>query len=423
MATGGATPRRIGGGVLSWRRRAPRAGAAAADDPVTDTAVRILYVSHSFPPPDRPLANVGGMQRVATELHAALATHPEVRLSSLVLRASWRWTHVRVLPFGLGLLRRIPRTIDERGIDAVLFSSMVTAAAAVPLRRALARRGVVAAAIPVGRDVTLPVAPYQRFVPRVFRALDAVFPISRATAEECLRRGAQPGQIRVIPCGVDPARFATSLTRDEARRLLQAAGGAPPLPDDVLLLFSVGRHVERKGFAWFVERVMPQLPANVHFWLAGEGPSTPAIRAAVARRGLEGRVQLLGRMSDERLALLYRAADLFVMPNVPVPGDIEGFGVVMLEAGMSGLPILASRLEGIQDVIREGENGHLLPSGDADAFARQILAYAADRPALAAAAARAARHTRETFTWPAIAERYVQALRALVQRPAGVRAG
>lgn len=378
--------------------------------------LRLLYVSHSFPPPGRPLENVGGMQRVATELHAALAAHPGVRLSSLLLRSSWRWTHLRIVPFGVGLLQRIPRLVEREGVEAVLFSSMVTAVAAVPLRRALGRRGVVAAAIPVGRDVTLPFAPYQRLVPRVFGALDAVFPISRATADECLARGADAARVRVIPCGVDASRFPVPGDRAAARRELLAAAGGPAPPEDALLLCSVGRHVERKGFAWFVDRVMPRLPDGVHFWLAGEGPTTPAVRQAVERRGLERRVRLLGRVSDELLSRLLRGADLFVMPNVPVPGDIEGFGVVMLEAGMSGLPVVAARLEGIQDVVREGENGHLLPSGDAGAFADRILAYVADPVALAEASRRAVRFTSNTFTWPAIADRFVRELGGLVGR-------
>src|SRR5690625_7613993 len=73
---------------------------------------------------------------------------------------------------------------------------------------------------------------------------------------------------------------------------------------------------------------------------------------------------MLGRLSEVDLSRLYRGADLFVMPNIPVEGDMEGFGVVMLEAGLSGLPVVASSLEGILDVVEEGNNGHLIESGN-----------------------------------------------------------
>jgi phosphatidyl-myo-inositol dimannoside synthase len=378
--------------------------------------VRLLYVSHSFPPPGRPLDNVGGMQRVATELHGALAAHPDVRMHDLLLRASWRWTHVRFVPFAAGLLHRIPRVVRAHRIEVVLFSSMVTAAVAVPLRGQLRRLGALTAAIPVGRDVTLPFAPYQRLVPRVLRSLDAVYPISRATAAECVARGAAPERVHVIPCGVDLSRFPPPGDRGDGRRALVEAFGGAPLPPDALILCSVGRHVERKGFAWFVAEVMPRLPGSVQFWLAGEGPRTAAIRDEVERHGLERRVRLLGRISDDRLGTLLRGADLFVMPNRPVPGDMEGFGVVMLEAGLAGLPVIAAGIEGILDAVSEGENGHLLATGDAAAFAERILAYHRDRDALRAASGRAVRHTTETFAWPAIADRFVRSLRDLPRR-------
>jgi phosphatidyl-myo-inositol dimannoside synthase len=303
--------------------------------------------------------------------------------------------------------------VDEHRIEAVLFSSMVTAALALPVASALRRRGVVWGAIPVGRDVTLPFAPYQRLVvPRVFRSLDVVFPISRATADECLSRGATPEQLRVIPCGVDLDRFEKLPDRRAARARCGATfGGEVPLRDDALLLFSVGRHVQRKGFEWFVDTVMPRLPENVHFWLAGEGPTTPAVRAAVQRHSLENRVRLLGRVSDEGLATLYAGTDMFVMPNIPVPGDIEGFGVVMLEAGASALPVLGAGIEGILDVVREGENGHLVVSGDADAFVDLIRRYEQDRAELTELSRRAADFTRATFAWSAIVEQMVGALR------------
>ncbi|HEX5724811.1 MAG TPA: glycosyltransferase family 4 protein [Longimicrobiaceae bacterium] len=381
--------------------------------PLPPRPLRLLFVSHSFPLPGDPLSNLGGMQRVAQGLHAALAAHPAVRLSSLLLETSWKGTPYRIPGYLLKVLRRVPRLVEEERIDVVLFSSLVTASTALLLRRSIHAAGARVAAIPIGRDVTLPAPGYQPFVRRVLGALDAAFPISRATARECFARGLRPEVTHVVPCGVDTELFSPPPDRAAARReLLRAIGGA--VPADALLLCSVGRHQERKGFQWFADAVMPRLPADVHYLVSGEGPTTPAIRAAAARHGLEGRVRLLGRVSEERLRTLYRGADLFVMPNVHVPGDIEGFGVVMLEAGMCGLPVLAADLEGISDVVREGENGHLLPSRDAGAFARAVLRYREDRAALDAFSASAARHTARSFSWAAVADRFVALLRAPV---------
>ncbi|HEX8905754.1 MAG TPA: glycosyltransferase family 4 protein [Longimicrobiaceae bacterium] len=386
--------------------------------------MRILYVSHSFPLPGQPLSNVGGMQRVATGLHAALAERGDLRLSGLLLETSWKATPYRMPGYLAGLLRRIPRVVEEERIDVVLFSSMVTASLAVALRRRLAPSSVLLAAIPVGRDVTLPTPGYQWFVRRVFRALDLVFPISRATADECLARGIDPAKVHVIPCGVDVSSFEPPRDRAAARReLLRAIGESPEtIPDDALLLVSVGRHQERKGFQWFADEVMPRLPAGVHYLVTGEGPMTPRIQAAIDRHGLQGRARLLGKVPEEMLRTLYRGGDLFVMPNIHVPGDIEGFGVVMLEAGMCGMPVLAADLEGISDVIREGENGHLVPSRDAAAFAQAVLRYRDDPARLAAASRSAARFTARTYSWEGIAERFVEIFRERLGRPAAAPA-
>jgi phosphatidylinositol alpha-1,6-mannosyltransferase len=392
--------------------------------------LRILYVSHSFPLRGDPLSNVGGMQRVATGLHAALAVHPQVRLSSLVLETSWKATPYRMPGYMAGLIRAIPRVVADERIDVVLFSSMVTAALAPVVRGRVEKHGARMGAIPVGRDVTLPTPGYQWFVPKVFRALDLVFPISRATADECLRRGAAPEKTHVIPCGVDTELFSPPADRAAARReLLRAIGESPEtIPDDALLLVSVGRHQERKGFQWFADQVMPRLPANVHYLVTGEGPMTAQIQAAIDRHGLRGRARLLGKVPEEMLRTLYRGGDLFVMPNVHVPGDIEGFGVVMLEAGLCGMPVLAADLEGISDVVTEGENGHLVPSRDAAAFAEVVMRYRGQRDALSAMSRAAARRTGLDFSWGAVAQRFVDVLRerparAPVSRPARAASG
>lgn len=377
--------------------------------------MRVLFVSHTFPLEGEPLSNVGGMQRLAVEQEAALAARPDVELVSLVLRSSSRWTPARTLPFLARCLVEIPRRVRRDRVQVVLFSSMVTAALAPLLRRRLPR-SVLLAATPVGRDVTLPNPLHQRWVPRVFDALDLVLPISRATAEECLSRGLGRGRLNIVPCGIDTRRFPERGAREDSRqRLLDALRGAgqPPLPDDrALLLCSVGRHQERKGFHWFIEQVMPRLGDSACYLLGGSGPMTPRIRESVAKLGLQSRVRVLGQLSETMLLELFRGADLFVMPNVPVAGDIEGFGVVMLEAGLSGLPIVAAELEGIRDVVREGENGVLVPSGDADAFVAAIDSFAGNPARLQRASVSARSATVRRFSWEVVVQQYVGALTA-----------
>ena len=366
------------------------------------------------------MANVGGMQRVALKLHESLdakaARGTTLTYDTVLLRSAWKTLHAKV-PFFLGRAAwRIARAVWRDEVDVVLFSSMVTAALAVPLRGLLRRNGVQTAAIVHGLDVTTPFPPYQWFVPKVFGALDAILPVSRATRKACLERGASSDQICVVPNGIDVDRFREPKNRPQARSILEDSfdAPAPAPPPDGLLLCSVGRQVKRKGTAWFVEHVMPRLPTDVHYWIAGDGPQLSAIRTAVHRNGLQKRVRVLGRISNENLARLYRGSDLFVMPNVPVEDDMEGFGIVLLEAGQCGTPAIAARLEGIQDVITDGVNGDLVTPEDPAAFVEAIQQYRGTPEALDAASQRAMNHTEATFGWPAVAEKYLSTLRTLV---------
>ena len=333
------------------------------------------------------------MQRVAVELADALSARDDIQYQQLVLRSAWKWHHIQCVPWLASTAASLYRISTRREVDVVLFSSMVTGALATLIRRPCDAANIKLAAIAHGRDITLP-GMYQTLqVRRTLRALDIVLPVSRATGAECAEREMPSSRICVIPNGVALSRYRTG------------TGSA----DASLRLASVGRLVKRKGFAWFIDQVMPELPTHVQYKIAGSGPEAEAIQQAINRHGLEGRVHLLGRCSDEDLVELYRESDLLVMPNIPVRGDMEGFGVVMLEAGACGTPAIAANLEGIQDVITDGVNGHLVTSGDPIGFAEAILNY----PATPKVRARTREHTASNFGWSNVAELYVRQLREL----------
>jgi phosphatidylinositol alpha-1,6-mannosyltransferase len=275
---------------------------------------------------------------------------------------------------------------------------------------ALKKKGIRLGAIAHGLDVTDPNPAYQAAVRRLCELLDVAMPVSRATGEELVSRGLPREKVEIVPNAVDLGRFECVAAARHAPNAIRIAG-APKLADEAFLLVTVGRQVRRKGFAWFIENVMPKLPERVVFWLAGDGPERANIEGTIERSGLQGRVRCLGRISEVELLELYRHGQLFVMPNVIVPGDMEGFGIVMLEAGACGLPTLAADLEGIRDVVEEGVNGWLAPTGDADAFAARIRQLLDDPEGLRAASQRTAEYVKNTFPWDRTAERYLEALR------------
>jgi phosphatidyl-myo-inositol dimannoside synthase len=362
--------------------------------------MNILFVSHSFPAPAEPLSNVGGMQRVATELFEALGKRPDVKVIPLVLETSQQQTAWRFLPFYTRLWRQIPRLVVAQKIDMILFSSLATATSVLFLKDFLKRHPVLTAAITHGLDVTLDMQLYQMVLPRVFSHLNLVFPVSRATAQECLHRGLEPSRCLVVPNGINPARFAqnVSVAKDSS----------------IFMLGTVGRLIKRKGVAWFIEQVMPRLPSSVHYTIIGTGPELGHIHKAIRKQGLGARVHLRGRASEVELHHYYRKMDLFIMPNVPVPHDPEGFGVVLLEANANGIPCIASDLEGITDVIVQGQNGHLIQPLNAKAFADMIHYYQTHPLERNALSHTAQSFALKNFAWPVVTERYVNALQRAV---------
>jgi glycosyltransferase involved in cell wall biosynthesis len=170
------------------------------------------------------------------------------------------------------------------------------------------------------------------------------------------------------------------------------------------VLLTNGRLVKRKGAAWFIRSVMPLLPATTLYVLAGAGPEEAAIRSAVKELALEDRVRLLGRVPDRERDVLLHTADLFVQPNIAVTGDVEGFGLAVLEAAICGRPVVAANLEGLKDAIRDGENGVLVESADAQAWLRAITRLLDSEDSRRALGARARAFTAAHYHWNVVSQ-------------------
>lgn len=126
--------------------------------------------------------------------------------------------------------------------------------------------------------------------------------------------------------------------------------------------------------------------------VAGDGPARDTVEAALAPLG-PGRIDYLGAVRPEQMPRVYGAADLYVWPAAG-----EAYGMAMLEAQASGLPVVAARVRGVPDVVLDGQTGFLTPEGDADAFASTVRFLIEDAPARQALGTAAARFVREQRT-------------------------
>ncbi|WP_157749487.1 glycosyltransferase family 4 protein [Jatrophihabitans sp. GAS493] len=236
----------------------------------------------------------------------------------------------------------------------------------------------------MGLDVTYDNRLYRALVHPQLRRAEHVVAISAATAAQARRFGVRADHITVLRLGmVVPSVSAAD--RAVARETLHVRLGLSSSDQVVLTL---GRLVRRKGAAWFVSAVLPSLPPSVHYVLAGDGPEAERIADSAAAAGVADRVHLLGRVDDDEREQLMCGADLFVQPNVAVPGDMEGFGLVTIEAAMRATPVVAADLEGISDAVVADETGVLLPSADADRWIGELTGLLADPTGLAERGAR-----------------------------------
>ncbi len=221
--------------------------------------------------------------------------------------------------------------------------------------------------------------------------MDLALCISRFIEEDFRKRFPGVRTFVMNPC-IIPSPVTGVGNRAALTRMVRA-----PLERGPVLL-AVARLVRRKGIGWFVAEVLPEIP-NGTLVIVGDGPERPAIADTATRAGVSGRVVFAGKLTGEGLQTVYRSADLLVMPNIPVPGDAEGFGLVALEAAAAGLPVIAANLEGIPDAIVDGETGVLVPPQDAGAWVaaiRRLLDHPEERQRIARAAP-AVIHDR--FNW------------------------
>ncbi len=349
----------------------------------------LLYITRKNAP------SIGGMQRFNQKLVKHLADYRPFRL------ISWGGSQAFLPGFLLCAFVRAVWLRLRGEIDLIYLSDGLLSPLGLVLKKLL--RVPVAVNIH-GRDIAFAFPLYLTIVPAALKRLDLVICVSSQLREICLGYGIPASILRVIPNGVDPEDFTWKEAVSPAEKLgIETAGRT--------VLVTVGRLVPKKGVDRFVSGILPELvrrAPEVLFLAAGDGPLREKIEAIVRDKGLKENVRLLGDlpMDDGRLPAAYRAADIFVMPNAEVPGDIEGFGIVAIEAAAAGLPVVASRLQGIQEAVKEGENGILLPWDDTSAFVEVLSGLIRDPVKRRELGERARCYTAEHFSWDRIAGRY-----------------
>ena len=200
------------------------------------------------------------------------------------------------------------------------------------------------------------------------RSVDGVIAVSAAIAEVLASAGVDRRRVRVIHVGIDCRRFDPPRA---ARAALRARWGARA---DDLVLFTTAVLEPRKGHDVLLRAVADLWRAGrpVQWIVCGDGSQRTSLEAQARAAGVAERVVFTGFSSD--VAELLTGADVFVLPS-----RLEGLGIAIIEAMAAGLPVVASRVGGIPEIVVDGETGLLVAPGDAAALAAAITRIAAGR--------------------------------------------
>lgn len=367
---------------------------------MSEGRARVLYLAHAF--------MVGG----AEEMVLNLVRHLPARFEPVVVcinRAGPIGAEIEAtgVPFRvLGLTPGFARPFDIVRLRDALFelepqivhTFLLTASLYGRFAAMLARVPIV-----IGSEVNI----YERKRPLhtlaerwLMRGTDAVVTSAEAVRDFYVTQiGADRSKVEVIYNAVDWAQLETTMTRDELR---SSCG----IPGDVPLAGIIARLTEQKAHRILFEALARHAPlATVHVMVVGDGELRDELRRHVESLGLQSRVHFVGARRD--LGNILAAMDVFVMPSL-----WEGLPLSLVLAMGAGLPVVATNVAGIPEIVRHGESGLLVGPGDIDGLA-VALARVFESGAQRAAFGQAAR----AFVRPRYGvDGYVRSVTALYDR-------
>ncbi|MEE4023204.1 glycosyltransferase family 4 protein [Gordonia sp. PKS22-38] len=370
---------------------------------------RTLLITNDFPP--RP----GGIQSYLQNLVDLLPPDDVV-----VYAPRWRgheefdaaqpYTVVRhpttlMLPTP-SVARRAAKIIRSHDISTVWFGAAAPLATLAPaVRRAGARRVV---ASTHGHEVGWSMLPVARQVLTYIGGhADAVTFVSRYTRGRFAAAFGAHAALEYLPPGVDTERFAPDAG---ARQRLRGQLGLGDRPTVLCL----SRLVPRKGQDVLI-RALPLIRrevGDVCLVIVGGGPHAEALRKLAHENAVSDHVVFTGSVPSADLPGYHNVADVFAMPARTRGGglDVEGLGIVYLEASATGVPVVAGQSGGAPETVVEGVTGTVVDGTDIDAVALAITAILRDPAAAAEMGARGREHVLATWQWRAIAARLRQLL-------------
>jgi phosphatidylinositol alpha-1,6-mannosyltransferase len=370
---------------------------------------KIMIVTNDFPP------RTGGIQSF---VHALAMRMPAEAF--VVYAPAWKGAaaYDRTLSFPVvrhptSLMLPLPsvrdravRLLIEHGCDAVMFGAAAPLGLIAPaLRRAGARRIV---ALTHGHEAGWAALPgARRALSRIGESVDALTYLSeyfRLRLAQALSPAAAARMVRLAP-GVDTTTFRPGAGGAGIRERFGLA--------DRPIVVCVSRLVTRKGQdtlirAWSQVRAVGGIRPTL--LLVGGGPAASRLQRLARRLGVAEAVLFTGEVPDAELPAYYDAANIFAMPCRTRMGglDVEGFGMVYLEAAATGLPVIVGDSGGAPDAVLDGETGYVVPGGDMATLTQRLNQLLSDPAAARAMGAKGRDWMEREWRWDVATQRLWQ---------------
>ena len=356
--------------------------------------IKVLYITRKYPPA------VGGMENFSYELYHHFDTE-KVDADIIALGRS-QANLIWFLPYAL------IKTVITAGKYDVIFVGDALLSSIGFFTRLFHRKKITVVNV-FGLDITFKNPLYQFYLKLFYKGFDRYIPISCETEKVLHKRSIKNST--VICCGVNTERYDGECA--DYSKIREKYG----IKDDDTVLVTVGRLVKRKGVDWFVRNVMTSLKnEKIKYLIVGDGEDRECIQDGIRKYKLEDKVKMLGRVETAELNSIYTHADAFIMPNIHVEGDMEGFGLVAVEASLAGLAVFASGIEGIRDAVTDGKNGWLMESCNAEQYRDRIIDLCANKSEYRIKAQEYSSYTREKYSWDAVCGRYVKLFERLLEK-------
>lgn len=348
--------------------------------------MKILFISRAYPP------IVGGIENQNYELGKWLGKIADVKI---IANRRGKIFLPLFLPFAT-----LYTLLNLRKYDVLLLGDGVLGIVGWIIKL-FYRKPVIC--VVHGLDLTFKSGVYQKlWVGKFIKKLDKLIAVGNETVKVAIVKGIPKEKVVFIPNGVDPEKLLENYSREDLEKIIGEK------TENKKFILTSGRLAKRKGVAWFIINVMPKLPENVIYIVAGDGPDKENIENAIKENNFQNKVKLLKYVSDKTRNILLHTCDIFVQPNIKVPGDMEGFGISVLEAVASKIPVIASSLEGLKDAILEGRNGFLVESENTEMWVKKVNELLSDDNFRQEFGEKARRFVVDNFRWEKIAGKYME---------------